>query len=484
MSTAEAPTRTAPAPMPIGGTVAAIVPQTFEEIQRVSVTIINAGIAPSSLVKFAANDASAADIEALGKRNVAAVATCIMAGAELGLPPMVSLRAFTVINGRPALYADGNIAVIRKAKDSEGKPICEYIRQGFEVGESDDLTFAWVEAKRRDNGETHREEFSIADAKQAGLWDDNPFKRANVWRNGKKDWYDDVPNDAVWFRYPRRMMMWRAAGYCLRWLFADVLGGMPDEYEAREIEDMVDITPPRTATRPAPPPVPEDEEGDPPSTEEPKPEPTPPKPSKARKPKAEAAPAAGSATPTQTGGQPTSSTGSNTDTSSGQSEGQPSTSSTAPETTVVENTATGEPMTVDTDTGQVFEDEEEDPAPPTTTPITPAVQQAIAQVEAEGDPGISEVGSPDWWESLEGWAKQATDIDALDEVFKNDFDVWSVLAGDEQATNDASAIYDREKARIENAAERKDLEEQGQQGLGFDDLPEDTKTAVKLGNTP
>lgn len=466
------PVRNTPAPMPIGGTVAAIVPQTFEEIQRVSVTIINAGIAPSSLVKFAAPDASAADIEALGKRNVAAVATCIMAGAELGLPPMVSLRAFTVINGRPALYADGNIAVIRKAKDSEGKPICEYIRQGFEVGDTDELTFAWVEARRRDNGEPHREEFSIADAKQAGLWDDNPFKRAKVWRNGVQGWHDDVPNDAVWFRYPRRMMMWRAAGYCLRWLFADVLGGMPDEYEAREIEGMVDITPPRNATRPAPPPVPEDE-AEVETAAEPQPEPPAPKPSKARKPKSDSpkdivVEAVGVAA----------------ENNRAQYVEDFDRAREAKTTAVVENTATGDPMTVDTGTGQVIEDEEDPEPPSTSAPIAPAVQQAIAQVEAEGDPGIPEVGSPDWWESLEGWAKQAADIDALDEVFRNDFDVWSVLAGDEQATNDASAIYDREKARIENAAKRKDLEEQGQQGLGFDDLPEDTKTAVKLGNTP
>jgi hypothetical protein len=49
------------------------------------------------------------------------------------------------------------------------------------------------------------------------------------------------------------MLAWRAAGYCLRELFGDVLGGIRDEFEAREIaeaDEMRDITP---AERPAPP---------------------------------------------------------------------------------------------------------------------------------------------------------------------------------------------------------------------------------------
>lgn len=430
----ETPNR--PATMPIGGTVAAIVPQTFEEIQRVAVTIINAGIAPASLVKFAEANASAADIEAVGKRNVAAVATCIMAGAELGLPPMVSLRAFTVINGRPALYADGNIAVIRKAKDMDGKPICEFIRQGFEVGDTDELTFAWVAAKRRDNGEEHREEFSVADAKQAGLWDDKEFKRAKVWRNSVQGWHDDVPNDSVWHRYPRRMMMWRAAGYCLRWLFADVLGGMPDEYEAREIEGMVDITPaaPRQAERQQPPPVPEDDEA---ATIEPEKPTEPPKPKATRKPKAEpeiTAPVVAKV--------------------------EEIAERMGIETTVVENTATGAAMVVDGD-GQVIEEEDPDPAPP-----------EVPSDDEESDPPEGYTTWEGWWGKLAALSEQAGEQDALDSVFE-EMDVYPILAGDEPATERANAIYDEAKARIAAGitAERQQLEADGQGSL-IDDLPE------------
>jgi hypothetical protein len=308
--------------MPVGGEVMAIIPQSFAEIQRIAVQIINAGVAPASLVKYAQASDTAEDIEALGKRNVAAVSTCIMAGAELGLPPMVSLRAFTVINGKPALYADGNVAVVRKAKAPNGTHIAEYLKTGYEevcdyicpvcngtftdeklaathfilkhrdeatilmdaglgmhpqtferTGRTD-RSYAWCEAKRSDNGEIYREQFSIEDAKRAGLWEgDSPTKRAKIWRDkatgtGREQvWVNDAPNDAPWYRYWKRMMMWRSVGYCLRWLFADVLGGMPDEYEAREIEAMIDITPalpPRAesaaSSRPTPPPAPAEDD--------------------------------------------------------------------------------------------------------------------------------------------------------------------------------------------------------------------------------
>ncbi|WP_245290202.1 MULTISPECIES: hypothetical protein [unclassified Shinella] len=59
-----------------------------------------------------------------------------------------------------------------------------------------------------------------------------------------------------WYRFPKRMLAWRAAGYCLRELFGDVLGGIRDEFEAREIadaEEMRDITPAGRAAPPKPP---------------------------------------------------------------------------------------------------------------------------------------------------------------------------------------------------------------------------------------
>ncbi|MBB3234393.1 hypothetical protein [Phyllobacterium endophyticum] len=200
-----------PPALMVGGSVHAIVPQSIEEIWRVSTMVVSAGLAPKALVgKKTGNDA------------VSAVAIAIMAGAELGLPPMVALRSFTVIGGKPALYGDGIINVARRSKKAA------YIRTGYDEARG----VGWCEAKRADTGEQKRVEFSIADAKRAGLWDERPFVKKQDWNT--KQW-NDVPNEAPWFRYPQRMQQWRAAGYCLRELFADVLGGITDEYEAREI---------------------------------------------------------------------------------------------------------------------------------------------------------------------------------------------------------------------------------------------------------
>lgn len=219
-----------------GGNVMAIVPQSFEDTMRISRAVVASGLAPAALIgKLAGDDAAAA------------VAVAIMSGAELGLKPMVSLRSFTVINGRPALYGDGLINVVRMS----GK--VAYLRTGCET--RDGKMVGFCEAKRLDTGEEKRVEFSQDNAIRARLWDDRATVKKQVWENGQKVWRDNVPNDAPWYRFPERMLAWRAAGYCLRELFGDVLGGIRDEFEAREIadvEEMRDVTPSAEA-KPTPP---------------------------------------------------------------------------------------------------------------------------------------------------------------------------------------------------------------------------------------
>lgn len=222
-----------------GGQVMAIIPQTFEETFRVARAVVAAGLAPAALIGKKTGDDAAS-----------AVAVCIMSGAELGLKPMVSLRSFTVINGKPALYGDGLINVVRQS----GK--VAFLKTGHEMRDGQMIGFC--HAKRSDTNEESRVEFTQAEAKRAGLWDDRPTVRKKVWEDNKPIWKDGQPNDAPWYRFPQRMIAWRAAGYCLRELFGDVLGGIRDEFEAREIADldsMRDVTPvePAVASKPTPP---------------------------------------------------------------------------------------------------------------------------------------------------------------------------------------------------------------------------------------
>lgn len=217
-----------------GGNVLAIIPQNFEETFRIARAVVASGLAPASLIGKKTGDDAAS-----------AVAVCIMSGAELGLKPMVSLRSFTVINGKPALYGDGLINVVRQS----GK--VAFLKTGHEMRDGQMIGFC--HAKRNDTGEESRVEFSQAEAERAGLWDNRPLVRKQIWENNQRVWKEGQPNDAPWYRYPQRMIGWRAAGYCLRELFGDVLGGIRDEFEAREIadtEEMRDITP---TERPAPP---------------------------------------------------------------------------------------------------------------------------------------------------------------------------------------------------------------------------------------
>lgn len=161
-----------------GGHVVAIVPQTFEETWRVAKAVYNAGLAPTSLIGKLEGDAA-----------ISAITVAIMSGAELGMKPMVSLRSFTVISGKPALYGDGLINVVRQS----GK--VSYLRTGCDV--RDGKMVGWCEAKRNDTDEDKRVEFSQDDAVRAGLWQTEATVRK--WNKFKNE-HETKPNDSPWYR--------------------------------------------------------------------------------------------------------------------------------------------------------------------------------------------------------------------------------------------------------------------------------------------
>lgn len=240
-----------PQVMPVGGEVVAVVPQSIEEIFRLSKGVVQSGLAPYALT---GKTKTPEDVT----RATSAVAIVIMAGAELGLPPMVALRSFTAINGRPALYGDGLINVVRRSKQATK------IDVGFTPGAKgvyDDDAAGYCTAVRKDTGEEKTVRFTVAQAKRAGLWQTEALITKEVWENNQRVRKPNQPNDSPWYRYPERMLGWRAAGFCLRELFGDVLGGITDDWEAREIGGMVDITPSITVPdRAALPDIPDEEE--------------------------------------------------------------------------------------------------------------------------------------------------------------------------------------------------------------------------------
>lgn len=138
-------------------------------------------------------------------------------GAELGLAPLQAIQNIAIINGKPSVYGDALIALVR------GSPSCDDIIETFEGG--GDEFAAVCEAQRKGKAPV-RSRFSVADAKEAGLW-------------GKS---------GPWKQYPRRMLQMRARGFALRDAFPDVLRGVITREEADDYPVDVSRRPPIDVT--------------------------------------------------------------------------------------------------------------------------------------------------------------------------------------------------------------------------------------------
>lgn len=134
----------------------------------------------------------------------AAIIVAIQMGMEVGLQPMQSLQNIAVINGRPSIWGDGALALVKT------HPEFEWIKE-------DDLETITKNAKavcvikRRGEPEV-KMTFSMEDAKKAGL--------------AGKD---------TWAKYPSRMLQMRARGFAIRDAFPDALKGIITAEEAMDM---------------------------------------------------------------------------------------------------------------------------------------------------------------------------------------------------------------------------------------------------------
>lgn len=127
---------------------------------------------------------------------------CLVAiqwGMELGLQPMQAMQSIAVINGRPSLWGDAMLALVK------AHPAFEWIK------EECDGNVATCTIKRRGEPEVVQS-FSMEEAKRAGL-------------TGKA---------GPWTQYPKRMLQMRARGFALRDAFPDALRGVVSAEEARD----------------------------------------------------------------------------------------------------------------------------------------------------------------------------------------------------------------------------------------------------------
>ena len=138
------------------------------------------------------------------ENNPNGIMIAIQMGADLGLKPMQALQNIAVINGRPSIYGDAALALVMPALD-------RFHEEFVGTFPNDEFTAVCVSRRKGWPDET-RTTFSIGDAKKANLW-------------GKQ---------GPWTQYPQRMLMWRARGFNVRTVGADLLLGLVLAEEAQD----------------------------------------------------------------------------------------------------------------------------------------------------------------------------------------------------------------------------------------------------------
>jgi hypothetical protein len=189
-TTAVATTPTERPKVPVGIGYRGLEVKTLEDLWRVSGYIAKSGLAPK------------------GIETPEAIFTALELGLELGLPPMAALQNIAVINGRPGVFGDVQLALVRASGLLE-----EYSE--VEVGNPKDDTWGVQCVCKRVGSKFANSIFTVADAKRAQLW-------------GKS---------GPWSQYPKRMLKFRARGYLLRDEFGDVLKGVKSVEELRDTEE-------------------------------------------------------------------------------------------------------------------------------------------------------------------------------------------------------------------------------------------------------
>lgn len=196
--TAQAVAKLQPPPFTTGGKLAPLIPHNIDEAWRLSKYIAESGLAPSSM------------------RQPAQIMAAIMAGAEVGLPPLQAVQSIAIINGRPAMWGDGLLAIVlaRKVKVEE-----------WMTGTGDERV-AYCKVTRPDTKQVIERYFSVEDAKEAKLW-------GKKGRDGQ---------DTPWITYPRRMLQMRARSWAIRDGAADITRGIMVREEVEDFDEGAVVT--------------------------------------------------------------------------------------------------------------------------------------------------------------------------------------------------------------------------------------------------
>ena len=151
-----------------------LTPQSLDEAMRFAELLSKSSIIPKDYVNNPGN-----------------VIVAMQWGMELGLQPMQAMQNIAVINGRPSIWGDAMLAIVR------GSGLLE------SISETATETESTCSIKRKGEAIVTRT-FSDDDAKKAGL----------------------IGKQGPWTQYPKRMRQLRARAFALRDVFPDVLRGI------------------------------------------------------------------------------------------------------------------------------------------------------------------------------------------------------------------------------------------------------------------
>lgn len=168
-------------------------PRNFEELWRFAQLIASTDMVPSEY-----------------KGNAGKILAAVQFGHEVGLKPMQALQTIAVINGRPTIWGDGALALVKS------HPACGSVVE-LPPDQAEKQGYGECTIKRRDQGEPITRRFTRDMAKKAGLYQ----------RSGEK---------GPWANYEGRMLQMRARAWCMRDAIPEALKGMPIREEAYDIE--------------------------------------------------------------------------------------------------------------------------------------------------------------------------------------------------------------------------------------------------------
>lgn len=130
------------------------------------------------------------------------VLVCLFKAQEMGIPPMEALSSMPVINNKVTLQGNLILSLINRSHNVKEMKI------------DSKETFCSVFMSRKDYEMSFTAQFSLDDAKKAGLLEKQ-----------------------IWKQYTKLMLQWRAVAICARIVFPDIMSGL---YTPEEIACSID----------------------------------------------------------------------------------------------------------------------------------------------------------------------------------------------------------------------------------------------------